>query len=122
MNKKTLLIVEDEENIANAQKLILQDKFNVYFAKDGEEGLQKAKELNPDLIILDIMLPKMDGLHVCKNIRMDENLSETKILMVTAKDQIKDEIHGMELGADDYIMKPFEADELKHVVNQIMNN
>ena len=118
--KKSILIVEDEENIANAQKLILQEQFDVVgIAKDGEEGLRKAKELKPDLIILDLMLPKIGGIEICKNIRLDKSMDATKIVMVTAKNQPPDEMQGMELGADDYIMKPFEADELLHVINQV---
>lgn len=120
--KKTLLIVEDDENIANAQKLILQDQFkNIHIVKDGEIGLKKAKELKPDLIILDLMLPKMHGIDVCKSIRMDHEIGDSKIIMVTAKNQPMDEMRGMEIGADDYIMKPFEADELLHVVSQVLD-
>jgi DNA-binding response OmpR family regulator len=120
MAKKTLLIVEDEENIANAQKLILQDEFDIHIANDGETGLKKAKELKPDLILLDLMLPKMNGIDVCKSIRIDPEIGDSKIIMVTAKNQPQDEMQGMETGADDYIMKPFEADELKHVVSQVL--
>jgi len=122
MAKKNILIIEDEENIANAQKLILQDEFNVYHAKDGKEGLEKAKKLKPDLIILDLMMPKIDGIEVCRRIRADKSLASLKIIMVTAKDKPMDESTGMEIGADDYIMKPFEAEELRHVVNQVLNN
>lgn len=119
--KRTILIIEDEENIAKAQELILQDRFNIHIAKDGEEGLEKAKELKPDLIILDLMLPRIGGLELCKQIRADSELEGVKIVMVTAKNQSCDEVKGMGRGADDYIMKPFEADELKHVVDQVLN-
>ena len=96
--------------------------YNVHIAKDGEEGLKKAKEVKPDLIVLDLMMPKIGGIELCKQIRKDEELKATKIVMVTAKDQQRDEVKGMETGADDYIMKPFEADELLHVVKQVFNN
>lgn len=119
--KKNVLIIEDEENIAKAQELILQEQFNVHHARDGQDGLDKAKKIRPDLIILDLMMPKMDGVEVCRNIRSDESMNSTKIVMVTAKDKQKDEIEGMNIGADDYIMKPFEADELLHVVNQVLD-
>ena len=119
--KKNILVIEDDENIAKAHKIILQDQFNVHIAKDGKEGLQKAKALKPQLVILDLMLPKINGLEVCKSIRADKALSSTKIVMVTAKDQARDELEGMETGADDYITKPFEPDELKHVVEQVLN-
>ena len=118
--KKNLLIIEDDENIARAQELILQDDFNIHIARDGEQGLKKAKNLKPDLIILDLILPKKGGLEVCKEIRNNAEIKDTKIVMVTAKNQSIDEVRGMDTGADDYIMKPFEADELKHVVNQVL--
>lgn len=121
MAKKTLLIIEDEEPIANAQKLILQDQFNIHIANNGLEGLKKAKKLKPALILLDLMLPGINGIEICKSIRSDDSLSSTKIVMVTAKNQPTDEVRGMEIGADDYIMKPFEPDELKHVINQVLN-
>jgi len=119
---KKIVIVEDDENIANAEKLILQDSFEVHSAKEGHEGLELIRKIKPDLAILDIMLPGIDGFELCKRLRADEELKDLKILMVTAKDQDKDEAEGMERGADDYIMKPFEPDELLHVVNQVLNN
>jgi len=118
--KKTILIIEDDDNIAKAQELILQDKFNIHIENDGEKGLEKAKELKPDLVILDLMLPKLGGIEICKSIRSDEEIKATKIVMVTAKNQQRDEALGINLGADDYIMKPFEADELLHVVHQVL--
>jgi len=118
--KKNLLIIEDEENIARAQELILADEFNVSVAKDGAEGLRKAKKLKPDVIVLDLMMPKMNGIEVCKSIKSDKSLSHTKVVMVTAKNKPEDELKGMDTGADDYIMKPFEADELKHVISQVL--
>jgi DNA-binding response OmpR family regulator len=118
--RKSIVIVEDEHNIARAEELILKDKFDVHLVHDGAEGLSKIKEIKPDLVVLDVMLPNMDGFEVCKKVREDAALSATKIVMVTAKNQDKDEAEGMELGADDYIMKPFEPVELMHVVNQIL--
>ncbi len=118
--KKNVLIIEDDENIAKAEELILLNDYNVHIAKDGEEGLKKAKEIRPDLIVLDIMMPNIGGIEVCKNIRADDEIKHTKIVMVTAKDQKKDELKGMDTGADDYIMKPFEADELLHVITQVL--
>jgi DNA-binding response OmpR family regulator len=118
--KKNILIIEDEVHIANAERLILESEFNVHVAMDGKEGLTKALELQPHVIILDIMLPSMNGFDICKKLREHKHMNATKIVMVTAKDQDKDELAGMNLGADDYIMKPFEADELIHVVNQVL--
>ena len=119
--KKNVLIVEDEENIANAEKIILEDYYNVHIAKDGMEGLMKAKELRPDVVVLDLMLPRMDGLDVCRRIKSNPELSGTKVVMVTAKNQQEDENTGMDLGADDYIMKPFEPIEIVHVIQQVLD-
>lgn len=117
--KKSIVIVEDEVNIANAEKLILQSDFTVHLAHDGEEGLRLIRKLKPDAVVLDLMLPKMSGVEVCKRIRKDKQLGSTKIVMVTAKNEERDEMKGMHVGADDYIMKPFEPDELRHVINQM---
>ena len=120
--KKNLVIVEDEENIAMAEKLILQDQFNVHVAKDGEEGLELVRKHKPHAVVLDIMMPKMNGFEVCKKIREDDTIKDTRIVMVTAKDQKQDEDKGMNTGADDYIMKPFEPVELIHVINQVLKS
>ncbi|MBT4540506.1 response regulator [Candidatus Woesearchaeota archaeon] len=119
--KKSIVIVEDDINIAKAEALILQKDFNVHLAHDGETGHALVKEVKPDLVILDLMLPKLHGYEVCKKIKEDPELVETKVIMVTAKNENKDEIQGLDIGADDYIMKPFEGTELKHVVNQVLN-
>jgi len=118
--KSTVLIIEDEHSIAKAQELILSEKYIVHLAHDGLSGLEAVRHIKPDLVVLDIMMPKMSGFEVCKKIRKDLGLSSTKIVMVTAKNQDKDEALGMEIGADDYIMKPFEPEELLHVVHQVL--
>lgn len=117
---KRVLIIEDEEPIAEAEKIILQDQFKVFVARTGSEGFNMAKKIRPDVIILDIMLPQISGYELCQKFREDKNLSNTKIVMVTAKGEEADENLGMDLGADDYIMKPFEPDELTYVVNQVL--
>jgi DNA-binding response OmpR family regulator len=114
------VIVEDDANIALAQKLILEQEYDVHLAHDGEAGLEMIKILKPDLAVLDVMMPKMDGFEVCRAIRSDPDLKEIKVVMVTAKNQDVDEVKGMDLGADDYIMKPFEDIELLHVVRQVL--
>ncbi len=119
--KKSVLIIEDEKHIAEAQSLILEEHYKVHHASDGEKGLEMANRLKPSVIILDIMLPKMSGYEVCRKIRGNAELKDTKIVMVTAKNQQIDENLGIGIGADDYIMKPFEADELKHVVQQVLD-
>ena len=108
--KKTILIVDDEKMIINLLTHNLEKEgYNVIEAKDGLEAIDIAQEKKPDLILLDIMLPKLDGLSVCKRIK---NMMNVPILMVTAKDEELDKILGLELGADDYITKPFSVREL----------
>ncbi|MFH1173955.1 MAG: response regulator [archaeon] len=118
--KKSIVVIEDDKNIAQAEKIILEREFSVNVAHDGKEGLDLAQQLKPDVVILDIMMPKLSGYDVCKAIRASPDLNHTKIIMVTAKDRQIDELHGMDLGADDYIMKPFEPEELRHVVHQVL--
>ncbi len=108
--KKTILIVDDEKVIINLlTHNLTREGYNVIKAEDGLEAIEKAQEEKPDLILLDIMLPKLDGLSVCKRIK---NMMNVPILMVTAKDEELDKIVGLELGADDYITKPFSIREL----------
>lgn len=110
-NKKTILIVDDEKMIINLlTKNLTKEGYNVIEAKDGLEAIEVAKSEKPDLILLDIMIPKLDGLTVCAQIK---NIMNVPILMVTAKDEELDKIVGLELGADDYITKPFSVRELK---------
>ena len=120
--KKNVLIIEDEENIANAEKIVLQDNFNVEIANDGEEGLKKARELKPDLIVLDLMMPNRGGYDVCYHLRQDDDLKHIKILMVTAKDQQIDEDKGMLVGANEYLTKPFEPEDLLNLALKLTND
>ena len=109
MNKK-VLVVDDEKPIADILKFNLQKEgYDVNVAYDGEEAIRKVYQFEPDLILLDIMLPKMDGFQVCKKIRESFNIP---ILMLTAKEEEVDKVLGLELGADDYITKPFGVREL----------
>lgn len=117
---KTVLIIEDEEHIADAEKLILQDRFKVFVARTGSEGLAMAIKIRPDIIVLDIMLPHMSGYEICQKIRDEKNLGSVKIVMVTSKSGQADEDIGIDMGADDYIMKPFEPNELLHVIDQVL--
>ncbi|MGL4523657.1 MAG: response regulator YycF [Bacilli bacterium] len=108
--KKKILIVDDEKPIADILKFNLEKEgFEISLAHDGQEALDKVEEMNPDLILLDIMLPIKDGLEVCREIRKTR---ETPIIMLTAKDSEIDKVLGLELGADDYVTKPFSAREL----------
>jgi two-component system alkaline phosphatase synthesis response regulator PhoP len=108
---KKILIIEDEQDLIKGLKLNLSDEgFDVDWAFNGKEGLRKAVEEAPDLIILDIMLPEMDGLEVCRKIRQ-KNIG-IPIIMLTAKGDEIDKVVGLEIGADDYITKPFSIREL----------
>lgn len=108
--QKKILIVDDEKEIVNLLTLNLQKEgYIIIDAFDGEYGYQRAINENPDLILLDVMLPKMDGLTVCKKIREKSNVP---IIMLTAKEDVVDKILGIEMGADDYITKPYNTREV----------
>ncbi|MBR5478564.1 MAG: response regulator transcription factor [Clostridia bacterium] len=105
-----ILIVEDEANIVVLISLYLnKEGFEICTASDGIEALEKFKTFSPDLVLLDLMLPKLDGWGVCREIRKE---SQTPIIMLTAKDETLDKVTGLEIGADDYISKPFEMKEV----------
>ena len=105
-----ILIVDDDENICELLRLYLEkDGFDTVVANDGEQAVDYAAKYSPDLILLDIMLPKLDGWQVCREIR---KTSDVPIIMLTAKGETFDKILGLELGADDYVSKPFDAKEV----------
>jgi len=107
---KKILVVDDEKPISDIMKFNLtKEGYEVHVAADGEEALQKVEEVHPDLILLDLMLPKMDGLEVARQVRKNYDMP---IIMVTAKDSELDKVLGLELGADDYVTKPFSNREL----------
>lgn len=107
---KKILVVDDEKPISDIVKFNLtKEGYEVYTAYDGEEALEKVAEVEPDLILLDLMLPKMDGLEVAREVRKNHDMP---IIMVTAKDSEIDKVLGLELGADDYVTKPFSNREL----------
>ena len=109
--KKTVLIVEDEKSIVDILRFNLEkDDYAVETAYDGEAGLRLAVEKNPDLVLLDLMLPKMNGFDVCRRLR--ERGSNVPIIILTAREEEGDKVQGLELGADDYITKPFSMREL----------
>ena len=106
----TVLIIEDEKNISDLLKLYLKKEgYTVETAADGSEGLQMFRSLKPDLVLLDLMMPVMDGWAVCKAIRAE---SQTPVIMLTAKSETDDKVTGLKIGADDYITKPFEMKEV----------
>jgi two-component system alkaline phosphatase synthesis response regulator PhoP len=110
MEKETILVIEDETKIADLIKLYLErEGYSIYIVPDGEEALNAYKEHHPDLVILDLMLPGLDGLEICRLIRQS---STVPILILTAKDEETDKVIGLSIGADDYITKPFSPKEL----------
>lgn len=113
-----ILVIEDDPNIAELIRLYLEkDGFEAILAADGKTGLEDFYRLHPDLILLDIMLPEMDGWAVCKEIRKTD---KTPIIMLTAKDETADKVTGLELGADDYISKPFDMKEVIARINAVL--
>lgn len=117
----TVLVVDDQENIIEFIKLGLKyEGFLVEAASDGPQALDAALRLNPDLIILDLMLPGMDGLEVCRRLRKNPITRDIPILMLTAKDDVRDRIAGLDTGADDYLTKPFSFEELVARIRAIL--
>jgi len=113
MKRKKILVIEDEVNIIELIRMNLEmHGFNVISSVTGEEGIEKTLNEFPDLILLDLMLPGMDGLEICKRIRMEKATSKIPIIMLTAKSEEMDKVIALELGADDYITKPFGIREL----------
>lgn len=113
-----VLVVEDDINIAELLRLYLEkDGFEVKIAHDGGEGLKLAENEQPDLVLLDIMLPVLDGWQVCRRLR---KTTKTPIIMLTAKGETEDKVSGLEMGADDYIVKPFEVKELLARVHAVL--
>ncbi len=114
----TILVVDDEKNIVQLARLYLnKEGFRVEAAYDGAQALEKARSLRPDLIVLDIMMPELDGIAVCKELRKTSNVP---IIMLTARDDDIDRIVGLELGADDYMTKPFNPRELVARVKAVL--
>jgi DNA-binding response OmpR family regulator len=114
MSNPRLLVTEDDIDIANMLKIYFTGlKFDVDVANRGEEALEKVKQVLPHLIVLDIMLPDIDGYEVCRRLRTSTRTSHIPVIFLTQKDERSDKLQGLELGADDYITKPFDIEELK---------
>ena len=114
MGKARLLVVEDDIDIGNMLKIYFSGmEFDVDVAVRGSEALEKTKQVLPQLIVLDIMLPDIDGYEVCRNLRTNRRTSHIPVIFLTQRDERSDKLQGLELGADDYITKPFDIEELK---------
>ena len=116
---KKILIVDDEQDIVESLKFVLEvSGFSCYCAYNGEDGLKMAKEIVPDLIILDVMMPKINGYKISRLLKFDAKYKDIPILMVTARSQDEDKLIGEETGVDEYITKPFELDEIVKKVEE----
>lgn len=122
MSKKILLVDDEPSILLSLEFLMEQEGYDVHTATDGDEALQSVREKLPDLILLDIMMPKRDGFEVCQIIRANPEWKETKIILLTAKGREVDQEKGLALGADDYITKPFATQELIKKVNMILES
>ncbi len=116
-----ILIVDDEEDIVTALSIRLKAMgYDVITAFDGMSGLSKAREESPDLMLLDIMLPKLDGYKVCRMLKFDEKYRQIPIIMITAKVADNNKKMGEEMGADAYIIKPFNPEELMNKIKELL--
>ena len=121
MSIRRIAIVEDEPDIAEIVKYNLErEGFEVRHSEHGTDGLKLIKDWQPDLAILDIMLPGMDGVEICRNIRQSENIGDIPIIMLSAKDDEIDVVLGLRMGADDYVTKPFSPRELLERVKAVL--
>lgn len=120
---KKILIVDDEQDIVESLKFVLEvANYTCYCAYNGEDGLKLAKEIMPDLIILDVMMPKINGYKISRLLKYDNKYKNIPILMVTARSQEEDKLIGEETGVDEYITKPFDLDEVVKKVDQYLGS
>ncbi len=111
--RKNILIIEDEKDIIEVLRYYLEkENYRVHVAQDGFNALELASKIVPNLILLDLMLPRLDGIETCRRLKADERLRDIPVIMVTAKAEEADKVKGLEIGADDYVTKPFSAKEL----------
>ena len=121
MAKQTILVVDDEKDLLDLIEYNLKKEgFDVLKAENGEEGIKIAKEHNPDLILMDIMMPKMDGLEAVKHMRADDDLKAIPIIFLTARSDEKTEVEGLDIGGDDYITKPISTTKLISRIKAVM--
>ncbi|MFH1440656.1 MAG: response regulator [Candidatus Omnitrophota bacterium] len=121
MEKKKILLVDDEKDLVETVVFQLEASgYEVITAYDGQEALEKARKDNPDLIVLDLMLPKIDGYKVCRMLKFDEKYKNIPIIMFTARAQEQDKKLGLEVGANGYITKPFELEVLLAKIKELL--
>ena len=118
---KKILIVDDEQDIVESLKFVLEGcNYSCYCAYNGEDGLKLAREIVPDLIILDVMMPRINGYKISRLLKFDKKYQNIPILMITARSQEEDKLIGEETGADEYITKPFDLDEVLSIVKKYL--
>ncbi len=121
INPARILVVDDEPNIVVAIEFLMQQQgFETDTAYDGQEALAKAKQFRPDLIILDVMMPKADGFEVAHAVRRESDLEGVKIVFLTAKGTSRDKVNGYDAGGDVYLTKPFDNDELLEMISEML--
>ena len=120
-SKKRILIVDDTiDAVELLRKRLRSERYDTAEAYDGEEGLKKVVDYNPDLVVLDVMMPKMDGYEVCQRLKLDENTRYIPVIMLTAKSDVASKVKGLDIGADDYLPKPFDYKELSARVRSLL--
>ena len=122
MKHKKILIADDNENIREALQYLLEDEgYTLSLAKDGAEALRKVREVTPDILFLDIMMPEINGYDVCRTIKNDPDLNKTYVIMLTAKGQVDEQERCKEIGADEYVVKPFSPMDILAKINNILD-
>jgi two-component system alkaline phosphatase synthesis response regulator PhoP len=123
MDQKKILIADDNENIRDALTYLLEDEgYELLLAKDGADTLRKVRERKPDILFLDIMMPEINGYDVCRTIKNDPDLKSIHVIMLTAKGQVAEQERGKEVGADEYIVKPFSPMEILARVKNLLQH
>jgi two-component system alkaline phosphatase synthesis response regulator PhoP len=122
VKQKKILIADDNENIRAALTYLLEDEgYTLFLARDGAEALKKVREVTPDILFLDIIMPEINGYDVCRTIKSDPELKKTYVIMLTAKGQVDEQERGKEIGADEYVVKPFSPMEILAKINNILD-
>ncbi|MFA5260792.1 MAG: response regulator [Candidatus Omnitrophota bacterium] len=121
MNKKVLIVDDEKDMVFGLQMMFEANNFEVVAAFDGQDALNKARQIKPDIIILDLMLPKLDGYRVCRLLKFDEKYQKIPVIMLTARTSAEEKKIGMDVGADAYVVKPFDQQVLMAQVRDLLD-